>query len=133
MEKRLCIALQSPWAKHRIMDHHGICGKFARIPMDVIMQFQKIRRMMKSAHLCHPERSEGSIALGSGMLRCAQGDRGVTHTDAWINVFVCIIWSLRIIQANPLLQFSCNAVGVALPGSDILDQLLPLILGHFAS
>jgi hypothetical protein len=29
---------------------------------------------------CHPERSEGSIAIGRQMLRCAQHDRAVTHT-----------------------------------------------------
>jgi hypothetical protein len=25
------------------------------------------------------------------MLRCAQHDRAVTHTDAWIHVFMCIV------------------------------------------
>ena len=29
---------------------------------------------------CHPERSEGSIAIGRQMLRCAQHDNAVTHT-----------------------------------------------------
>jgi hypothetical protein len=38
-----------------------------------------------------PERSEGPVALGSEMLRCAQHDRIVTQTDSWINVFNCII------------------------------------------
>jgi hypothetical protein len=32
-----------------------------------------------------------SVALGSEMLRCAQHDRAVIHTDSWINVFNCII------------------------------------------
>jgi hypothetical protein len=41
------------------------------------MQFQKIRRMMKSALHCHPERSEGSGALDSEMLRFAQHDSAV--------------------------------------------------------
>ena len=40
---------------------------------------------------CHPERSEGSIALGSEMLRCAQHDRAVTYTDAWMSLFKAII------------------------------------------
>jgi hypothetical protein len=48
---------------------------------------------------CHPEpiRSaqcklrEGSGALGTEMLRFAQHDRAGTHTDAWINLFMCII------------------------------------------
>ena len=44
-------------------------------------------------------RSEGSVALGFELLRgvytehseCAQHDRAVTPTNAWINVFMCII------------------------------------------
>src|SRR6266496_1313287 len=43
--------------------------------------------------------SEGSVALGSEMLRgvytersaCAQHDSAVTHTDSWINLLNCII------------------------------------------
>jgi hypothetical protein len=42
---------------------------------------------------------EGSVALGNEMLRCsircaqdkAQHDRAITHTNAWITVFMCII------------------------------------------
>src|SRR2546427_11878771 len=42
--------------------------------------------------------SEGSVALGSEMLRgvytkrseCAQHDSAVTHTDSWINLLICI-------------------------------------------
>jgi hypothetical protein len=119
-----------------------ICDKFATHSNRHDNAVSKIRRVMKSAPLLSLmllsptvtlSRSEGSIALGSEMLRCAQHDSAVTHTNAWIKVFMCILWSLRIIQANQLLQFCCNAVGVALPGSDILDQFLPLILGHFVS
>jgi hypothetical protein len=47
---------------------------------------------------CHPERSEGSVELGREMLRCAQQDRAVTHTDSWINLLNCIIgprWIFR--------------------------------------
>src|SRR5229473_2841244 len=44
---------------------------------------------------CHPERSEGSVAMGSEMLRCAQHDRAVTQTNVWINVFMCMIGPLR--------------------------------------
>jgi hypothetical protein len=48
---------------------------------------------------CHPERSEGSVALGVEMLRgvynehseCAQHDRAVTYKNAWIKVFMCMI------------------------------------------
>jgi hypothetical protein len=48
---------------------------------------------------CHPEPfaaaqgklREGSVALGSEMLRCAQHDRAVTPTNAWIKVFMYII------------------------------------------
>ena len=40
---------------------------------------------------CHPEQSEGSVALGSEMLRCAQHDSAVTPTNAWIKVFMYII------------------------------------------
>ena len=32
------------------------------------------------------ERSEGSVAMGREMLRCAQHDSAVTHTDSWINL-----------------------------------------------
>jgi hypothetical protein len=35
--------------------------------------------------------SEGSVALGSEMLRYAQHDRAVTHTYVWIILFICII------------------------------------------
>jgi hypothetical protein len=45
----------------------------------------------KSAPTLSPERSQGSVALGSQMLRCAQHDRAVTQTKAWINVSMCII------------------------------------------
>jgi hypothetical protein len=34
---------------------------------------------------------EGSVAMGSEMLRCAQHDRAVTYTNAWINLFMSII------------------------------------------
>jgi len=52
---------------------------------------------------CHPERSEGSVALGSEMLRgvyaersaCAQHDSALTHTDSWINLLNCIIGPLH--------------------------------------
>ena len=44
---------------------------------------------------CHPERSEGSVALGREMLRCAQHDTAVTPTNAWINVCMCMIGPLR--------------------------------------
>ena len=37
------------------------------------------------------ERSEGSVAMGREMLRCPQHESAVTHTDSWINVFMCII------------------------------------------
>ena len=48
---------------------------------------------------CHPEPfaaaqgklREGSVARGSEMLRCAQHDRAVTYTNAWINVLMSII------------------------------------------
>ncbi len=36
-------------------------------------------------------RSEGSVVLGVEMLRCAQHDKAVIHTAAWINVFMCMI------------------------------------------
>src|SRR5207247_4379434 len=44
------------------------------------------------------ERSEGSVALGREMLRCAQQDSAVTHTASWINLLKCIIgprWIFR--------------------------------------
>src|SRR2546422_9003952 len=37
------------------------------------------------------ERSEGSVALGREMLRCAQHDSAVTHTNAWISLLHAII------------------------------------------
>ncbi len=37
-----------------------------------------------------PPRSEGSVALGSEMLRCAQHDSAVIHTDVRIIVLICI-------------------------------------------
>jgi len=39
---------------------------------------------------CHPERSEGSIALGSEMLRCAQGDRAITHWPPHCHLYGCL-------------------------------------------
>jgi hypothetical protein len=38
---------------------------------------------------CHPERSEGSGAVGSEMLRCAQHDSAVPscHTAAWVDAY----------------------------------------------
>jgi len=32
-----------------------------------------------------------SAAMGGEMLRCAQHDSAVTHTNGWINVFMCMI------------------------------------------
>jgi hypothetical protein len=57
---------------------------------------------------CHPERSEGSVALGREMLRgvyierseCAQQDRAVTHMASRINLFIYIIgprWIFRYV------------------------------------
>jgi hypothetical protein len=40
---------------------------------------------------CHPERSKGSVALGVVRLRCAQQDRAVTHANACINLYMCMI------------------------------------------
>ncbi len=70
-----------------------------------IMRFNKIIRVSMSLHLadksavgainrplhCHPERSEGSVAIGSEILRFAQDDIAGTHPDAWINVFLSMI------------------------------------------
>src|SRR6266581_2309392 len=36
-------------------------------------------------------RSEGSVAMGSEMLRCTQHDSAVTHTDSWMNLLNFII------------------------------------------
>ena len=55
----------------------------------------------KAHHSVTLSRSEGSVALGVEMLRCAQHDSAVTHTDTWINVFMCIIgprWLPRFLQ-----------------------------------
>jgi hypothetical protein len=46
---------------------------------------------MHTAFSCHPERSEGSVALGREMLRCAQHGSVVTNTDARINLLHWII------------------------------------------
>jgi hypothetical protein len=46
----------------------------------------------------HPERSEGSVAMGSEMLRCAQHDRAVTQTNAWINLLICLIAPLLLLS-----------------------------------
>ena len=35
-----------------------------------------------TAHCCHPERSEGSLSIGSEMLRYAQHDRAVSSCCA---------------------------------------------------
>jgi len=40
---------------------------------------------------CHPEGSEGSVALGREMLRCAQDDSAVTYPNAGIKVVMCMI------------------------------------------
>jgi len=40
---------------------------------------------------CHPERSEGSVAIGSQMLRCAQHDRA--GPCCWCGPVKCI-WTL---------------------------------------
>ena len=37
-----------------------------------------------------------TVALGSEMLRCAQHDRAMTHTDAWNNLLKGIIGEGRI-------------------------------------
>ena len=57
---------------------------------------------------CHAERSEGSVVLGCEMLRCAQHDRALTHTDAWIIFWKCITgpywwWDYLLICINVLL------------------------------
>jgi hypothetical protein len=65
-----------------------------------------------------PPRSEGSVALGSEMLRCAQHDRAVTHTDAWINVFMCIVrfssfqnfFSIHKVKGQGKLTTNCNSL-----------------------
>src|SRR5260370_22624171 len=91
-------------------------NQYSGYPKGPIKQFQKIRRMMNSALHCHPEPfaaaqcklREGSVSLGVEMLRgvyterseCAQHDTAVTHTDAWINVFMCII-GLRWVFCYP--------------------------------
>jgi hypothetical protein len=47
---------------------------------------RNIQRGPIHRHLhCHPERSEGSVALGSEMLRCTQHDRVVTLRPRWIS------------------------------------------------
>jgi hypothetical protein len=55
---------------------------------------RNIQRGPIHRHLhCHPERSEGSVAVGKEMLRgvyterseCAQHDRAVTHRPRWVS------------------------------------------------
>jgi hypothetical protein len=48
----------------------------------------------KMLHTVTLSRSEGSVARGVEMLRCAQHDSVVTHTNAWINLLMCIIGPL---------------------------------------
>src|SRR5213596_2853609 len=65
--------------------------------------------------------SEGSVALGSEMLRgvdterseCAQHDSAVTHTDSWINLLNCIIGPYRFPDyfANDLNRLSIVECG----------------------
>jgi hypothetical protein len=50
------------------------------------------------------ERSEGSVAKGREMRRCAQHDSAVTLTNAWINVLIYIIGTLRAVFDQPYLD-----------------------------
>jgi len=72
---------------------------------------------MTGLSACHPERSEGSVALGREMLRgvypeCnewAQHDSAVTYSDAWINVFHCMIAPYTTITLAHLHLFHTSA------------------------
>ena len=74
---------------------------------------------------CHPERSEGSVAIGREMLRCAQHDRAVTTTNARIKVFMCIITPLQLTNAfPPVLESSAGWVcGRLMPGQSAQQVL----------
>src|SRR6266568_8334700 len=50
-------------------------------------------------HTASSERSEGSVALGREMLRCAQHDSAVTHTNAWMSLLHAIIGDGAITDA----------------------------------
>jgi hypothetical protein len=70
------------------------------------MQFQKILWMMESAPPLSPPslRSELALSEAKGLSRwaercfCAQHDNAITHTDAWITLFICIIHSTAHLQ-----------------------------------
>jgi len=40
---------------------------------------------------CTVTLSEGSVAIGSEMLRCAQHDSAGNHTNARSNLYICIV------------------------------------------
>src|SRR5713226_218943 len=77
---------------------------------------------MTGLSACHPERSEGPVALGAEMLRgvyterseCAQHHSAVTHTDAWINMFMCIIVEPKIPQILLTTQVLMRIIGASI-------------------
>jgi hypothetical protein len=77
---------------------------------------------MTGLSACHPERSEGPVALGAEMLRgvyterseCAQHHSAVTHTDAWINLFICIIVESKIPQILLTTQELMRIIGASI-------------------
>ena len=50
--------------------------------------------------------------MGSEMLRCAQHDKAVAHTNAWTNLFICIIGPYgcldSFVKESPLVIFTGN-------------------------
>jgi len=52
--------------------------------------------------------------MGVEMLRCAQHDRAVTHTDAWITVFMCMIVEPKIPQILLTTQVLMRIIGASI-------------------
>jgi hypothetical protein len=60
---------------------------------------------------CHPERSEGSLAMGREMLRCAQHDRAgdlVVEEELSSSFEPCLNFIIRILLQNRQ-KFRCSA------------------------
>jgi hypothetical protein len=61
------------------------------IGTSTVTPFAALRASSEHIRSAQCKLREGSVALGSEMLRCAQHDRAVIHTDVRIILLICII------------------------------------------
>jgi len=99
----------------------GILAPKRHHPESLPVPSRARRKDLPVASPCHPERSEGPVARGAEMLRCAQHDKGggpfLPHTGEGIPLghLCCLAWCLLLRLTLSLVRRRSSSTGCVLP------------------